>query len=119
VNGVQLLLIVGVGIAVPALARRRGVEPERGNQELQAIALFVTLGTLLIQGTTVKAVARALKFDLAADRAEDAEMRERGQKIIAEAAGGDGDEAFVGAARDRMSLDRFGLHPTRPVGHAG
>jgi CPA1 family monovalent cation:H+ antiporter len=71
-----------------------------GRSEIQTIALFVTLGTLLIQGTTVKALARSLKFDLTADRAEEAEMRERGQKIIAEAvpepalAIGEADEAF-------------------------
>jgi len=52
---------------------------------------------LLIQGTTVKGLARWLKFDLSADRSADAEMREHGRQIVAEAAAepaADIDESF-------------------------
>ncbi|MEV4709016.1 hypothetical protein [Actinoplanes sp. NPDC049316] len=51
-NGVQILLVIGAGIAISALAHRRGIQP--GRDAIQVIALVVTLGTLLIQGTTVR-----------------------------------------------------------------
>ena len=77
-----------------------------GRPEIQAIALFVTLGTLLIQGTTVRRVAGLLKFDLAADRAEEAEMRERGQTIIAETAAEPSADIDDGFERQRLALGR-------------
>ena len=77
-----------------------------GRPEIQAIALFVTLGTLLIQGTTVRRVAGLLKFDLAADRAEEAEMRERGQTIIAETAAEPSSDIDDGFERQRLALGR-------------
>jgi CPA1 family monovalent cation:H+ antiporter len=53
-----------------------------GRDAILAIALFVTLGTLLIQGTTIKAATRWLKFDLTAERAEAEAMREKGREIV-------------------------------------
>jgi CPA1 family monovalent cation:H+ antiporter len=53
-----------------------------GRDAILAIALFVTLGTLLIQGTTIKPAARWLKFDLTAERAEAEAMREKGREML-------------------------------------
>jgi monovalent cation/hydrogen antiporter len=83
-TGMRGILTLAAAAAVPEVTSP-GNLPFPGRDQIQAIALFVTLGTLLIQGTTVRTVARWLKFDLAEERAEDAEMHERGQKIVAEA----------------------------------
>jgi NhaP-type Na+/H+ or K+/H+ antiporter len=102
-TGMRGLLTLAAAAAVPEFTTH-GHLPFPGRSEIQAIALFVTLGTLLIQGTTVKAMARWLKFDLAADRAADADMRERAQQIVAEAAAepaGDVDDSFE---RQRKAL---------------
>ncbi len=40
-NGVQILLIAGVGIAVSAIARRRGLEPGLIIVVLAALASFI------------------------------------------------------------------------------
>jgi CPA1 family monovalent cation:H+ antiporter len=84
-TGMRGILTLAAAAAVPEFTSP-GHLPFPGRPEIQAIALFVTLGTLLIQGTTVKAMARWLGFDLAGDRAADTEMRERARQIIAEAA---------------------------------
>ncbi|MFF5080493.1 cation:proton antiporter [Actinoplanes sp. NPDC000266] len=60
--------------------------PFPGRDAIQAIALIVTLGTLLIQGTTISWLARKLKFDLAAEHAEEHAERETADQIVAEAA---------------------------------
>jgi monovalent cation/hydrogen antiporter len=97
-TGMRGILTLAAAAAVPQHLPDGREFP--GRAEIQVIALFVTLGTLLIQGTTVKALARRLKFDLTAEKAEEAEMHERGQKIIAEATPGptaeikDIDDAF-------------------------
>jgi NhaP-type Na+/H+ or K+/H+ antiporter len=78
--------------------------PFPGRPEIQAIALFVTLGTLLIQGTTVKALARRLRFDLSADRAEEAAMREQAAQIIAEAAAEPATDVDDGFEKQRLAL---------------
>ena len=57
-----------------------------GRDAILAIALFVTLGTLLIQGTTIKTATRWLKFDLSGERAETEAMRDTGRQILAQAA---------------------------------
>jgi NhaP-type Na+/H+ or K+/H+ antiporter len=84
-TGMRGILTLAAAAAVPEFTSP-GHLPFPGRPEIQAIALFVTLGTLLIQGTTVKAMARWLRFDPAGDRAADTEMRERARQIIAEAA---------------------------------
>jgi CPA1 family monovalent cation:H+ antiporter len=60
--------------------------PFPGRDAIQAIALLVTLGTLLIQGTTIGWLARRLGFDLAAERAQEEQVRELAHRIVAEAA---------------------------------
>lgn len=94
-TGMRGILTLAAAAAVPEFTSDH--LPFPGRAEIQAIALFVTLGTLLIQGTTVRSLARRLKFDLDADRAADAEMRQRAQEIAAEASAtpaGDVDESF-------------------------
>ncbi|MBB2940462.1 CPA1 family monovalent cation:H+ antiporter [Actinoplanes lutulentus] len=59
--------------------------PFPGRDAIQAIALILTLGTLLIQGTTVGWLARRLKFDVSAERAAAEQMRARGHELIAAA----------------------------------
>jgi NhaP-type Na+/H+ or K+/H+ antiporter len=49
--------------------------PFPGRDAIQAIALIVTLGTLLIQGTTLSWLARRLRLDLSGERAEAEAMR--------------------------------------------
>ncbi|WP_203909681.1 cation:proton antiporter [Rhizocola hellebori] len=57
-----------------------------GRDAILAIALLVTLGTLLMQGTTIGWLTRRLSFDLTAERAHEDELRQRGHQIVAEAA---------------------------------
>lgn len=56
-----------------------------GRDAILAIALFVTLGTLLVQGTTIGWLTRRLRFDLRGERAQQEELRELGHRIAAEA----------------------------------
>jgi NhaP-type Na+/H+ or K+/H+ antiporter len=55
-----------------------------GRDAILAIALLVTLGTLLVQGTTIGWLTRRLRFDLSGERAQEAELRERGRRLVAE-----------------------------------
>ncbi|MEU7909138.1 sodium:proton antiporter [Actinoplanes sp. NPDC049118] len=56
-----------------------------GRDAILAIALLVTLGTLLVQGTTIGWLTRRLRFDLTAERAQERELRQRGRQIVADA----------------------------------
>jgi CPA1 family monovalent cation:H+ antiporter len=56
--------------------------PFPGRDAIQAIALIVTLGTLLIQGTTLSRLARWLNLDLSAERSAAADMRTRAWEIV-------------------------------------
>jgi NhaP-type Na+/H+ or K+/H+ antiporter len=133
-NRVEILLIVAVGIAVSAAARRRGIEPglvivvlaaaasfvpgvprleleselipaivvppllysaarggglhlganvRTGRDAIQAIALIVTPGTLLIQGTTLQRLIRTVAIDPASEAATAVEMHGTGAGIVA------------------------------------
>lgn len=57
-----------------------------GRDAILAISLIVTLGTLLVQGTTIGWLTRRLKFDLSAERAEEEGFREVGRQVVADAA---------------------------------
>lgn len=59
--------------------------PFPGRDEIQAIALLVTLGTLLIQGTTIPMLVRRLHIDTAAERDDAATLHARGAEIAADA----------------------------------
>jgi monovalent cation/hydrogen antiporter len=84
----ETLLVGWVGMRGIITLAAAGSVPESvpGRDAILAIALFFTLGTLLIQGTTVGWLTRRLKFDLSAERAADEEMREKGRRIVADTA---------------------------------
>ncbi|GAA0513519.1 sodium/hydrogen exchanger [Paractinoplanes deccanensis] len=90
----EILLVGWTGMrGILTLAAAAGIPehtasgaPFPGRDAIQAIALIVTLGTLLIQGTTIGWLARRLKFDLAAEHAEARAERETADQIVAEAA---------------------------------
>ncbi|MEU4695252.1 sodium:proton antiporter [Actinoplanes sp. NPDC023714] len=78
--------------------------PFPGRDAIQAIALIVTLGTLLIQGTTIGWLARRLKFDLTTERAEYRAMRARGHALV-EAARREPDASLDGVDAVDASFD--------------
>ncbi|MEV4350519.1 sodium:proton antiporter [Actinoplanes sp. NPDC049596] len=90
----EMLLVGWTGMrGILTLAAAAGIPehtasgaPFPGRDALQAIALIVTLGTLLIQGTTVGWLARRLKFDVTAEQAEERADRAAAERIVAEAA---------------------------------
>ncbi|MBM7774259.1 CPA1 family monovalent cation:H+ antiporter [Actinokineospora baliensis] len=78
-TGMRGILTLAAAAGVPEFTSSG--EPFPGRNEIQAIALIVTLGTLLLQGTTVGWLARKLDFDLTAERAEYARMRAHGRQL--------------------------------------
>jgi CPA1 family monovalent cation:H+ antiporter len=80
-TGMRGILTLAAASAVP--------ETVPGRNAIQAIALLVTLGTLLVQGTTIRTLIRWLRLDNSAELAEDRAMRERGLAIAEAAAPGD------------------------------
>jgi NhaP-type Na+/H+ or K+/H+ antiporter len=77
-----------------------------GRDAILAIALLVTLGTLLTQGTTIGWLTRRLRFDLTAERAEEQELRERGRRIVAEAAAEPAADQDASFETQRLALGR-------------
>ncbi|GAB1640144.1 cation:proton antiporter [Krasilnikovia sp. MM14-A1259] len=82
-TGMRGILTLAAAAAVPEHTASGAPFPGRG--AIQAIALIVTLGTLLIQGTTIGWLARRLHFDLGAERTQEERMREQAHRIVAEA----------------------------------
>ena len=84
----ETLLVGWIGMRGILTLAAAGSIPESvpGRDSILAIALFVTLGTLVIQGTTIGRLTRRLKFDLTAERVAEKEMRERGRQVVADAA---------------------------------
>jgi Na+/H+ antiporter len=82
--GMRGILTLAAAAAIPE--HTDSGAPFPGRDAIQAIALIVTLGTLLIQGTTIRRVTRWLKFDLTAENTEADRMREQGREILAGAA---------------------------------
>lgn len=89
-TGMRGILTLAAAAAIPETAAHR---PFPGREAIQAIALIVTLGTLLIQGTTLRWVARRLRFDLTGEQQEAAEMNARGRELVASVPGST-DDAF-------------------------
>ncbi|MCM4083470.1 cation:proton antiporter [Paractinoplanes hotanensis] len=83
-TGMRGILTLAAAASIPE--HTASGEEFPGRTAIQAIALFVTLGTLLLQGTTVGWLARRLRFDLTAERAETEAERERGRQVAATAA---------------------------------
>ncbi|GAA0536032.1 cation:proton antiporter [Paractinoplanes ferrugineus] len=86
-TGMRGILTLAAAAAIPETIEHT-TEPFPGRDAIQAIALIVTLGTLLIQGTTVGRLSRKLDFDLTAERAETRAQHEVGRQIIAAADAG-------------------------------
>ncbi|WP_127499971.1 cation:proton antiporter [Actinoplanes solisilvae] len=82
-TGMRGILTLAAAASIPE--HTSSGEEFPGRSAIQAIALFVTLGTLLLQGTTVGWLARKLRFDVSGERAEDEKMRELGRRIAADA----------------------------------
>jgi CPA1 family monovalent cation:H+ antiporter len=100
--GMRGILTLAAAAAIPETTSSG--EPFPGRDAIQAIALIVTLGTLLIQGTTIGWLVRRLKFDRTAEFAAVEEMRERGRTIVAEAAAGPADDTDASFDAQRLAL---------------
>ncbi|WP_432967988.1 cation:proton antiporter [Dactylosporangium sp. CA-233914] len=79
-TGMRGILTLAAAAAVPHTLHNGEEFP--GRDAIQAIALFVTLGTLLIQGTTIRALVRRLDVDTAGERRRAAELLERGKDLV-------------------------------------
>jgi NhaP-type Na+/H+ or K+/H+ antiporter len=90
-TGMRGILTLAAAAAVPETTANG--EPFPGRAAIQAIALIVTLGTLLVQGTTIRTLIRRLRLDTSAELEDARAMRERGV-AIAEAAAADGDGGY-------------------------
>ncbi|MFI7603418.1 cation:proton antiporter [Actinoplanes sp. NPDC049681] len=91
-TGMRGILTLAAAAAIPETTSDGRLFPGRG--PAQAIALVVTLGTLLIQGTTVRWLVRRLGMDVRAETEQAAAMRVRGEEIAAGAATGNADGDF-------------------------
>lgn len=82
----ETLLVGWIGMRGILTLAAAGSIPETvpGRDAILAIALLVTLGTLLVQGTTIGWLTRRLRFDLSAERAREEEMRQIGIQIVAD-----------------------------------
>ncbi|BFU45805.1 cation:proton antiporter [Krasilnikovia sp. MM14-A1004] len=96
--GMRGILTLAAAGAIPA-----GVP---GRDAILAIALFVTLGTLLLQGTTIGWLTRRLKFDLTAERAREEELRESGRRIVADVAAEPAADLDATFEAQRLALGR-------------
>jgi monovalent cation/hydrogen antiporter len=97
-TGMRGILTLAAAAAVPETTRSGAPFP--GRDAIQAVALIVTLGTLLIQGTTISRVARWLRLDLSGELAESAAMRARARELLA----GVPDETDEGFDAQRAAL---------------
>jgi monovalent cation/hydrogen antiporter len=84
-TGMRGILTLAAAASVPELTESG--QPFPGRDAIQVIALIVTLGTLLIQGTTIGWLARRLKFDIDGERSTADRMAKLGHEIIASAPG--------------------------------
>ena len=104
-TGMRGILTLAAAAAVPETTTSGAPFP--GRNAIQAIALIVTLGTLLIQGTTIRSLVRWLRLDVAGEVEEARAMRARGL-AIARAAAADGFEQqrlALGTALMRGEVD--------------
>ncbi|WP_239165138.1 cation:proton antiporter [Actinoplanes palleronii] len=109
-TGMRGILTLAAAAAVPE--HTSSGAPFPGRDAIQAIALIVTLGTLLIQGTTIGWLAKRLKFDLTAERAEEEQVRERAHRIVAEAAAQPATDVDASFEAQRLALGRAVMERT-------
>ncbi|WP_250028947.1 cation:proton antiporter [Paractinoplanes maris] len=103
-TGMRGILTLAAAASIPE--HTASGEEFPGRAAIQAIALFVTLGTLLLQGTTVAWLARKLKFDLSAERAATDAQRRRGREIAAEVAARPSDDIDASFDGQRLALGK-------------
>ncbi|HET6484017.1 MAG TPA: sodium:proton antiporter [Actinoplanes sp.] len=103
-TGMRGILTLAAAASIPE--HTSSGEEFPGRSAIQAIALIVTLGTMLLQGTTVGWLARKLNFDLSTERAETAAERERGRKIAADAAARPAADADASFEAQRLALGK-------------
>ncbi|AGZ38924.1 cation:proton antiporter [Actinoplanes friuliensis] len=83
-TGMRGILTLAAAASVPEMLANGEEFP--GRSAIQAIALIVTLGTLLIQGTTIRRLVGLLHLDTSGERREAEEMRTRGVEVMTAAA---------------------------------
>ncbi|MGW4943109.1 cation:proton antiporter [Actinoplanes sp. NPDC004185] len=97
-TGMRGILTLAAAAAVP--------ESVPGRDAIQAIALFVTLGTLLLQGTTIRLLVRWLRLDVSGEEEQARAMLARGVEIATAAGDGyDQQRLAVSEAMMRRELD--------------
>ncbi|MEU8615179.1 sodium:proton antiporter, partial [Actinoplanes sp. NPDC048791] len=97
-TGMRGILTLAAAAAVP--------ESVPGRDAIQAIALFVTLGTLLLQGTTIRLLVRWLRLDVRGEEEQARMMLARGVEIATAAGDGyDQQRLAVSEAMMRRELD--------------
>jgi NhaP-type Na+/H+ or K+/H+ antiporter len=79
-TGMRGILTLAAAAAVPHTLHNGDEFP--GRDAIQAIALFITLGTLLIQGTTIRPLVRRLNIDTHGERNRAKELLERGEALV-------------------------------------
>ncbi|WP_433199258.1 cation:proton antiporter [Dactylosporangium sp. CS-047395] len=79
-TGMRGILTLAAAAAIPPTLHNG--EPFPGRDAIQAIALFVTLGTLLLQGTTIRTLVRRLNIDTHGEREGANQLLERGESMI-------------------------------------
>ncbi|MFI5938351.1 cation:proton antiporter [Actinoplanes sp. NPDC051494] len=91
-TGMRGILTLAAAAAIPETTASGAPFP--GRNAIQAIALIVTLGTLLLQGTTIRRLITLLRIDTKPERDREAQMRHRAENLVATAATGTSDEDF-------------------------
>lgn len=106
-TGMRGIITLAAAAGVP-LTLENGA-PFPGRAAIQAIAFIVAVGTLLIQGSTLPLVSRALDIDMEADDASETEELEQAKRIMARAPAGDYDAQrnALGAALRSGEVDEY------------
>ncbi|GAA3454326.1 cation:proton antiporter [Dactylosporangium matsuzakiense] len=101
-TGMRGILTLAAAAAIPPTLHSGEQFP--GRAAIQAIALFVTLGTLLIQGTTISPLVRRLKLDTHRERERATQLLERGRQIATAAISHDGPPTPAGFDAQRTAV---------------
>ncbi|MEU4217384.1 sodium:proton antiporter [Actinoplanes sp. NPDC026623] len=104
----ETLLVGWIGMRGILTLAAAGAIPKdvAGRDAILAIALLVTLGTLLTQGTTIGWLTRRLRFDLSGERAEEEGLREQGRRIVAGASAEPATDPDASFEAQRLALGR-------------
>jgi monovalent cation/hydrogen antiporter len=91
-TGMRGILTLAAAAGIPETTESGAEFP--GRSAIQAIALIVTLGTLLIQGTTIRFLVNWLHLDVREEREQSANMRHHAQQLVHSAATGTSDNDY-------------------------